>query len=302
MTQSRKNAGAIHVNSTIGPYHMTNFVKLSLTLGVSAIVLAACGKAEAPKADSKPEPVKTAAASGDLCVTMGPQTPRDIASKAGLNTTTFGMAPASKKMNLCNIHTHTNAEHKGPGFSVFVNDSDYGGYACNGTDDLTDAELAPFGDNDFGKVKPGNTIEVHWVHTSCDATPGEGLGACVPESCESPTLRVETQVFLVVNDREAADFMSYAYQGNKVNGFHQPLSLPRGTGRPVQFLGSTTGPSYTQSVCSPAQVTWSVRPRCQKLDIASLDAWAESGNVFKEKKSHGVRQLVTAPELLSTIE
>ena len=205
-------------------------------------------------------------------------------------------------MNLCNIHTHTNAEHKGPGFSVFVNDSDYGGYACDGSGDLTEAELAPYTDNDYGKVKPGNTIEVHWVHTSCDATPGEGLGACVPETCTSPTLRVETQVFLVVNDRNAANFMDYGYSGSKTGGLHQPRSLPSGTGTPVQFLGSTTGPSYTQSVCSPAQVTWSVRPHCQKLDIASLDAWAESGNVFKEKKSHGVRQLVTAPELLSPIK
>ena len=285
---------------------MTHFVKLSLVFGVSAIVLSACSKAEAPKAESKPEPVKAAAtapaASGDLCLTMGPQTPRDIASKVGLNTTTFAVAPPSTEMNLCNIHTHTNAEHKGPGFSVFVNDSDYGGYACDGSGDLTEAELAPYTDNDYGKVKPGNTIEVHWVHTSCDATPGEGLGACVPENCTSPTLRVETQVFLVVNDRNAANFMDYGYSGSKTGGLHQPRSLPSGTGTPVQFLGSTTGPSYTQSVCSPAQVTWSVRPHCQKLDIASLDAWAESGNVFKEKKSHGVRQLVTAPELLSPIE
>ena len=282
---------------------MTDFVKFSFILGASALALTACGKAEAPKAETKSEPAKKAssAASGDLCVTMGPQTPRDIASKAGLNTTTFAVAPASTKMNLCNIHTHTNAEHKGPGFSVFVNDSDHGGYACNDSGKLTADELAPYAGSDFGYVKPGNTIEVHWVHTSCDATPGEGLGACVPESCKSPTLRVETQVFLVVNDRNAADFMSYAYQGNKAGGLHQPRSLPTGTGTPVQFLGSTTGPSYTQSVCSPAQVTWSVRPQCQKLDIASLDAWAESGNVFKEKKSHGVRQLVTAPELLSPI-
>ena len=285
---------------------MTDFVKRSLILGASTIVLAACSQAEAPKAESKPEPVKTAAStpatSGDLCLTMGPQTPRDIASKAGLNTTTFAVAPPSTQMNLCNIHTHTNAEHKGPGFSVFVNDSDYGGYACNGSEDLTEAELAPYAGNDYGKVKPGNTIEVHWVHTSCDATPGEGLGACVPETCASPTLRVETQVFLVVNDRNAANFMDYGYSGSKTGGLHQPRSLPTGTGAPVQFLGSTTGPSYTQSVCSPAQVTWSVRPQCQKLDIASLDAWAESGNVFKEKKSHGVRQLVTAPELLSQIK
>ena len=83
---------------------MTDFVKFSLIFEASAIVLAACSKAEAPKAESKPEPVKAAtsapAASEDLCLTMGPQTPRDIASKAGLNTTTFAVAPPSTQMNL----------------------------------------------------------------------------------------------------------------------------------------------------------------------------------------------------------
>lgn len=151
-------------------------------------------------------------------------------------------------------------------------------------------------------MKPGDTIEVHWVHTSCEATPGEGLGACVPESCENPLLRVEAQVFLVVNDANALDFTSMAYGGNVVNGLHQAKSIPSDTGAPVLFRGSTTGPSYDQSKCSPAQVTWSVRPQCAKLDINSLHRWAESGNVFKETKSHGVRQLVTAPELLSPIE
>ncbi len=288
---------------------MTTFSKTALILSIAALGLTAC-KAQAPVDAQKAEisdvnpdaQIEMMTADGPLCTTMGPQTPRDISSVAGLNTTMFDMAPASTEMNLCNIHTHTNAEHKGPGFEVFVNDSDNGGHACNDTADLTAAEKAPYEGNDFGYVKSGETIEVHWVHTSCDTTPGEGLGACVPETCESPTLRVETQVFLVVNDRNAADFMDYAYQGNTVNAKHQPKTLPVGTGTPVVFRGSTTGPNYNQSVCSPAQVTWSVRPQCQKLDIASLDAWGKSGNVFKEKKSHGVRQLVTAPELLSQIK
>lgn len=283
---------------------MNGFSKTTLILGIAAIGLTACSGAETSDETTASDQatITTSGASGDLCLTMGPQTPRDISSKVGLNTTMFDMAPASTAMNLCNIHTHTNAEHKGPGFEVFVNDSDTGGYACNGTDDLTDAETAAYDGNDYKGVKPGQTIEVHWVHTTCDTTPGEGLGACVPETCESPTLRVETQVFLVVNDRGAADFMDYAYPRSKTGKFHQPKALPTGTGTPVQFLGSTTGPSYTQAVCSPAQVTWSVRPQCQKLDIASLDAWAESDNVFNETKSHGVRQLVTAPELLSEIK
>lgn len=282
---------------------MTKFSKTTLILGLAAFGLAACETDPMSKdmTDAAMDKV-TMTADGPLCTTMGPQTPRDISSVKGLNFTMFDTAPPSTQMNLCNIHTHTNAEHKGPGFNVFVNDTDNGGYACNGTADLTDAEKAPYADNDYDGANPGDTIEVHWVHTSCDTTPGEGLGACVPATCEDPILRVETQVFLVVNDRNAADFMDYAYQGNMTGGKHQPKLLPTGTGKPVQFLGSTTGPSYNQSVCSPAQVTWSVRPQCQKIDVASLDAWAESGNVFNETKSHGVRQLVTAPELLSEIK
>jgi len=239
--------------------------------------------------------------SAELCSDLGPQTPRDISDPHGLNTESFTMAPPAEEMNLCNIHTHTNAEHKGPGFSVFVGSTDDGGYACNETSELTDAELAP-APGAFQGVKPGDTIEVHWVHTSCDATPGEGLGACVPESCTDPLLRVEAQVFLVVNDSNAGNFSEMVYDGNVINGRHQAKSIPTSTGEPVRFRGSTTGPSYDQYKCSEARVTWNVRPHCTKLDIGSLHRWAESGNVFNESTSHGVRQLVTAPELLAPIE
>ncbi len=242
-----------------------------------------------------------AEAAPELCVGMGPQTPRDISSVVGLNTVTFPTAPPASSMNLCNIHTHTNAEHKGPGFSVFVDASDNGGYACNATADLTDAELMP-AEGAYKGVVPGQTIEVHWVHTTCDAAPGEGLGACVPESCTDPLLRVEAQTFLVVNDPNALDFTVMAEVIEEKGGFYQAGMIPSDTGTPVSFRGSTTGPSFTQAVCSPAQVTWNVRPQCAKLDINSLHKWAEDGNVFNETMSQGVRQLVTAPELLSPIE
>lgn len=271
--------------------------------------LVACSQEEPAETAAPPveEATATAAAAApaapapELCLDAGPQTPRDITSTAGLNTVSFPLAPEPAEMNLCNIHTHTNAEHKGPGFSMFVNATDSGGYACNDTANLTAAELAP-APGAYEGVKPGDSIEVHWVHTSCDATPGEGLGACVPEGCENPLLRVEAQVFLVVNDPEALDFTEMAYGGNMVDGRHQAKMIPADTGTPVLFRGSTTGPSYTQSTCSPAQVTWNVRPQCAKLDINSLHRWAESDNVFNETKSHGVRQLVTAQELLSPIE
>ena len=274
----------------------------------SCIVLAACSSessqttSETKSADAK----VSSANSAELCTTMGPQTPRDISSAVGTNPTLFTMAPASTEMNLCNIHTHTNAEHKGPGFSVFVNDSDSGGYACNDAGSLSDLELLdPYeGTGAYKGVKPGDTIEVHWVHTSCDIEPGEGLGSCLSDTCTDPLLRVEAQVFLVVNDPEnALDFTKMDYSGSKSeNGMHQAAMIPSDTGTPIVFRGSTTGPSYDQSTCSPLNVTWSVRPNCARVDIGSLHRWAEAGNAFNETKSHGVRQLVTAPELLSPIQ
>ena len=294
-------------------------MKLKLMLTGSALLfVAACG-AETDTTETTTSAVEekateeatTTAAAADatveeapLCLDAGPQTPRDISNVTGLNTDMFQLAPASTEMNLCNIHSHTNAEHKGPGFSVFVNDTDSGGYACNGTADLTEAELAEPTVNAgaFGGVKPGDTIEVHWVHTSCDIQPGEGLGSCLSDTCTDPLLRVEAQTFLVVNDGNALNWNDFTYDGNMANGLHQPKAIPSDTGTPVVFRGSTTGPSYDQSKCSPLKVTWSVRPQCAKLDINSLNEWAANGNVFNESASHGVRQLVTAPELLSPIE
>lgn len=239
----------------------------------------------------------------EFCVDAGPQTPRDISNPLGTNPIAFELAPESSSLNLCNLHTHTNAEHKGPGFSVFVNATDSGGYACNDASSLSEEELADptNGSGAYKGVKPGDTIEVHWVHSSCDVQPGPGLGSCLAEGCDDPLLRVEAQVFLVVNDPEALDFTDFAYNGRIANGFHQPDALPEGTGSPVVFRGSTTGPSYTQSACSPLQVTWSVRPQCARVDISSLHKWAAEGNVFEESKSHGVRQLVTEPSLLAPI-
>ncbi|ARE38273.1 hypothetical protein RGUI_0132 [Rhodovulum sp. P5] len=244
------------------------------------------------------------AAAADICQGFGPQAPRDIASIDGTNTVSFDVAPPASEMVLCDIHTHTNAEHKGPGFSKFAGATLHGGYECSGREHLTPHELfmpkAPR--KHFGDAAPGDTLEVHWVYTTCgNATAGHGLGTCIPEGCENPQLRVESQVFLLVNNPHALDFMDFAYQGHTVDGRNQPRALPEGTGEPVVFLGSTTGPVYTSQECSPYHVTWSVRPNCAKLDINSLYEWGHSGNPFEEHHSHGVRQLVTAPELLSPI-
>ena len=77
------------------------------------------------------------ASAQDLCKGYGPQTPRDISSPAGANPRVFNFAPAASRMNLCNIHTHTNAEHKGQGFSMSGGTGEHGGWKFNETDSLT---------------------------------------------------------------------------------------------------------------------------------------------------------------------
>lgn len=274
--------------------------KIALFLGAAALV-SACTTAE--MADESAD-TKVMAEAEEVCTTFGPQTPRDISMKKGTNPIMFEMAPASTQMNLCNIHTHTQAEHKGPGFSVYAGPGADGGYQCNATADLTDAELAPYtGERTYEGAEPGDTIEVHWVHTSCDIEPGEGLGSCLSDTCTDPLLRVETQVFLVVNDENALDMtkMDYAMGSGAGAGMHQPMMIPSDTGEPIVFRGSTTGPSFNQKTCSPLNVTWSVRPQCAKIDVASLHEWGKD-NAFNETKSHGVRELVTDKRLLSKID
>ena len=246
---------------------------------------------------------------GAACEGFGPQTPRDIDSHNGDNKRIFSIAPKSTEMNLCNIHFHKNAEHKAKDFAIYAGEGDghgyESGYQCGISKKLSKAELAPTKDSickgAHGELKPGDTIEVHWVHTSCDIKPGAGLGSCLSDSCANPDLRVETQVFTLVNDKSALNFNDLDYDGNMVKGYHQPKALPTGTGKPVEFLGSTTGPKYSEQSCSPLQVTWSVRPQCAKLDINSVGEWCKA-NDFKEDHAHGVRKLVTNPKLLSVIK
>lgn len=53
---------------------------------------------------------------------FGPQSPRDLAIYKGTNKRIFAAAPAYQQMNLCNIHFHKNAEHKGGEFTTLAED------------------------------------------------------------------------------------------------------------------------------------------------------------------------------------
>jgi hypothetical protein len=103
---------------------------------------------------------------------FGPQSPRDIDSADGRNPVVFNAAPAYTEMNLCNIHFHKNAEHKGGEFTKYAGNGDGRGYLSGYlySGHLTKAELASI-DHEIcpskhGGLYPGDTIEVHYVYPS----------------------------------------------------------------------------------------------------------------------------------------
>lgn len=235
----------------------------------------------------------------------GPQAPRDIDAIAGKNARIFGEAPSYKQMNLCNIHFHKGAEHKGGEFTKYAGNGDgkgHGtGYEYSGN--LSNEELKPAKSEicagKHGNLESGDTIELHYVHTTAQVTPGPTLGACLSDAIKNPQLRVETQVYVLVNDKNALDFNTLT-QHEKVNGYHQAINIPNNTGTPVQYEGSTTGPSYNEKA-SPFQVSWSVRPKVAKVNIETVGKWCK-GNTFNEDHAHGVRNLVINKDLLSKVD
>lgn len=236
---------------------------------------------------------------------FGPQSPRDIDKNAGNNQRAFNTSPAASKMNLCNIHFHKNAEHKGGEFTKYAGNGDghgyqsgyeYSGHLSSSELKSTDSAVCS---SKHGSLSPGDTIEVHYVHSSAQIKPGPTLGACLSDAIKNPQLRVETQVYVLVNDKSALDFAKLTKHGKK-NSLHQALNIPNNTGAPVQYTGSTTGPSYNEKG-SPFQVAWSVRPKVAKVNIASVGNWCK-GNTFNEDHAHGVRNLVINPDLLSSIK
>jgi len=235
----------------------------------------------------------------------GPQSPRDIDNINGINKRMFGTAVGSKDKNLCNIHFHRNAEHKGGEFTTYAGNGDGMG---NNTGYVYDGKLDASETKQLNKnicagkgasLLAGDTLEVHFVYSSADVKPGPTLGACLSESTMNPGLRVEGQVIVLVNDSDAIDFGKMSEVSTE-DGYYQAANIPNDTGKPVQYSGSTTGPSYNEKA-SPLQVSWSVRPKVAKVDISSVGEWCES-NVFNEDHAHGVRNLVTNEKLLSAME
>lgn len=259
------------------------------------LLLAGCG--QGPVVEETPTDSAQDESTTGTCVAAGPQSPRDIDRRSGENPVTFAKAPPFVDMNLCDIHFHRFAEHRAAGYPTQKGSGEHAGYVCQGREPAaeTHAESEP-GAGGCSNVALGDSIEVHWVFTTCDVEPGPGLDSCFSPVCTNPQLRVEAKVFylsaLSADEERELDFARFAATAD--------ATLPAAEGS-VEYLGSTTGPSFNDEECSEFQVTWNVRPACSPLSFASLNAWCDD-NVFREEDAHGVRELVSPLELLSKIE
>ena len=238
----------------------------------------------------------TLAAGGNKisCEAAGPQAPRDITRVLGENSISFPVAPPAADMKLCDIHFHRNAEHRASGYNSIAGEGDNRGYVCSGATPLPPRHADGHGDaQGCAGIATGDTVEVHWVFTSCDVAPAPGLGSCFTETCQDPQLRVEARVFNLTDDGSGANFAKFSTRSSDKIVLPAPVN-------PVQYLGSTTGSGYNDGTCSPFKVTWNVSSACTPLEISSLNTWCGK-NPFEEDHAHGVREVVEDPSLLSPI-
>lgn len=227
------------------------------------------------------------------CIDAGPQAPRDVDRTLGSNPVTFAKAPPFQQTQLCDIHFHRLAEHKAAGFPTAPGEGE--GYFCEGREPAAESAGEHHPGNGHCKgIQLGDSVEVHWVFTTCAVEPAPTLGSCFSPLCKNPQLRVEAKVFFLTDGYDGElDFATFASADD--------VALPAGEGA-VEYLGSTTGPKFNnETSCSPFQVTWNVRPTCSPLRKETLDAWCKD-NVFCEDHAHGVRELVTPLELRSGID
>lgn len=235
---------------------------------------------------------------------FGPQAPRDIDAIVGANPRIFEKAPPRTEMNLCNIHFHEGAEPKGGEFTNYAGNGDGEGYNSGDVYDgeVNDLELRPYECPVCGGahsvLEVGDTIEVHYVFTTALVEPGPTLGSCLSEAINNSQLRVEAQVYVLVYDDSAGDFINLT-KVEVIDGLYQAPNIPTDTGQPEEYPGSTTGPGYNEKD-SPFQVSWSVRPKVERVNIATVATWLE-GNRFDEDHAHGVRNLVKNAKLLLPI-
>ncbi|CAL1151072.1 unnamed protein product, partial [Cladocopium goreaui] len=215
------------------------------------------------------------------CSIAEPQSPRNVSKDfVGLlppKVQPVGLYDEFPNLIHVNTHFHLGGEHQ---------NVDEGGYSLNYTDAGLAGNIVPndirpgyfcapvsqepeMGDNwtlaDYNwtsckNVKMGYTYEFHWVHSTAgpiDGVLSGGLGGVFNRSI-NPTAFVRGQICRIVNWPEQEYKMFNTT-------WREPVRDS------VVYIGSTTGTSYDNYKCSPAEVTWHVDRECCILSAQNMD-------------------------------
>jgi len=287
---------------------MFRFPLTVLTVAASLVVIGAPASA-ASTAENEVADVMIAEQRGALAAStdgagFGPQSPRDIDEVSGINGRVFETAPAYTEMNLCNIHIHESAEHKGGEFTTYRGNGDGAGsstgYVYSGEHHGCGARRHRHGDRCRRVRQPGSGRHDRGSLHALDSSGRHGPESrCLPQRVHRQPSTARGNAGVRAGLRRDCTGFRRTDRICRSEGFHQAINIPSDTGAPVQYAGSTTGPGYNGKG-SPLQVSWSVRPEVAKVNIRSVGTWIDD-NVFDEGKAHGVRNLIVNPGLLSPI-
>lgn len=240
-----------------------------------------------------------------------PQAPRDLSTTNGklhdgavAPTAALLSEKQANKMKQTNVHFHLGAEHKSDHYNDATASEKYDaaeahhrrqlsesprpGFMCPNTD-LTPEQL----DDSYvwqhctGKMHVGNSYETHYVHSSAGYSDelADGLGAAAGGGLTlNPMLAVETIVYHIVAGEEIGDH-------DLVHGWDHVEHDDA-----LAYLGSTTGQSHDNEVCSPYVVSWHVNTHCVQVSAATFDNMCrqmkEEYGMEADLASHGSRKLV----------
>ncbi|CAJ1454553.1 unnamed protein product [Effrenium voratum] len=218
-----------------------------------------------------------------------------------------------------NLHFHLGAEHLSAGEydldspppGVEKASSVAPGKFC-GLCDIPAQQLQPFDFEHCKNVSVGNTYEFHWVFSTGAPLVGlrddgeegqlgitDGLGGALNRTI-NPKVIVRGQACRIINnasldteekiDADYADFLTQ---------WRQP---PLGQG--VRYMGSTTGNSFDDEVCSPIEVNWHVDTKCCTLSAQAFDRTCKAmydEGLREDLKPKGSRAPVSAANSATVI-
>jgi len=216
-------------------------------------------------------------------------------------------------MCAANVHWHLGAEHYNKGtYDVpgeewlqrqpeetrrrLAGANTVPGFFCQGYDE-NDAKMTTEYDWQYcTDTHVGYTYEIHWPHTNAGPCGfmSDGLGGLFCTGL--PTMvGVQGQVFVVVNDDLDGDGVSDS------DGEYEHPRLIEGminedSADIAKYIGSSTGTSHNQEICSPYRVSWHVDRACNMVSAKTLDnmckVMKEVMGMKKDLYPHGSRELV----------